>query len=210
MYSQNGVINRAALKKAAREKISGNLWNLWKPLLVIGLVSFVAGMFLGLFGEESNAASILSLIVEIAALPMTAGLILYYLNFTRGKEFDIHDLFAYYDKRILNLVLLEIVIGLFTFLWSLLFIIPGIIAALSYSMSMYIFVDETKTDTMEIINESKRLTKGYKWDLVVFHLSFILWDMLVGLTFGIAAIYVVPYQTVAQTMYYDELKAIKE
>ncbi len=209
MYSQNGVINRAALKKAAREKLKGNLWNLWKPVLVMGLIGFVAGMVSGLFGEESTAAKVITVLIEVVSLPMSAGLILYTLNFTRGKKFDIKDLFTYYDKRILNLLLLEIVVGLFTFLWSLLFIIPGIIAALSYSMVIYIFIDETKTDTMEIIKESKRLMNGYKWDYCVFDLSFILWMLLVTVTAGIAAIYVVPYMSVAQAMYYDELKSIK-
>lgn len=209
MYSQNGVINRAALKKAAREKLKGNLWNLWKPVLVMGLIGFVAGMVSGLFGEESTAAKVITVLIEVVSLPMSAGLILYTLNFTRGKKFDIKDLFTYYDKRILNLLLLEIVVGLFTFLWSLLFIIPGIIAALSYSMVIYIFTDETKTDTMEIIKESKRLMNGYKWDYCVFGLSFILWMLLVTVTAGIAAIYVVPYMSVAQAMYYDELKSIK-
>ena len=208
-YSENGIINRAALKAAAREKLKGNLWNLWKPLLVMFLVGSVAGFAGAIFGEDSAIAQIIGVVIEILVLPASAGLIVYLLNFTRGKKFDIKDLLTYYDKRILNLLLLEIVVGLFTFLWSLLFIIPGIIAALSYSMVMYIFVDETKTDTMEIIRESKRMMDGYKWDYCVFGLSFILCYLFVGVTFGIAAIYVVPYQMVAQTMYYEEVKAIK-
>ena len=76
-------------------------------------------------------------------------------------------------------------------------------------MAFYIWIDETKTDTMEVIKESKRMMDGYKWDYFVFGLSFIGWILLVVITFGIAAIYVMPYMTVAQAMYYDELKAIK-
>ena len=208
-YSSNGVINRPSLKAAAREKIKGNLWNIWKALLVFVAVGSVLGYIQGLLGEESTASRIVAVLIEIAILPLSAGLVLYILNFVRGKKYDIHDLLTYYDKRVLNLLLLEIVVGLFTFLWSLLFIIPGIIAALSYSMYLYIYIDEIKTDAMEVIRESKRMMDGYKWDYFVFQLSFLGWGLLVAITFGIAAIYVIPYQSVAQAMYYEELKAIK-
>ena len=208
-YSNNGVINRKALKEAAREKIKGNLWNIWKALLVPVAISFVLGIFETVLGEDSTAYNIIGVVVEFLIIPLSVGIMLYVLNFIRGKKYDIKDLLTYYDKRFLALVLLEIAIGVFTFLWSLLFIIPGIIAALSYSMAFYIWIDETKTDTMEVIKESKRMMDGYKWDYFVFGLSFIGWILLVVITFGIAAIYVMPYMTVAQAMYYDELKAIK-
>lgn len=208
-YSENDVINRQDLKKAAREKIKGNLWNIWKALLVPAAVGFVLGILGAILGEDSTIYSFISFIFEVALIPISAGIILYILNFERGKSFDIKDLFTYYDKRMLGLILLEVVIGLFTILWTILFIIPGIIAAISYSMSLYIWVDETKTDTLDVIKESKRMMKGYKWDFFVFQLSFIGWYLLVGITFGIAAIYVVPYNTLAQAMYYDELKAIR-
>ena len=208
-YSSNGVINRPSLKAAAREKIKGNLWNIWKALLVFVAVGSVLGYIQGLLGEESTASRIVAVLIEIAILPLSAGLVLYILNFVRGKKYDIHDLLTYYDKRVLNLLLLEIVVGLFTFLWSLLFIIPGIIAALSYSMYLYIYIDEIKKEPMEVIRESKRMMDGYKWDYFVFQLSFLGWGLLVAITFGIAAIYVIPYQSVAQAMYYEELKAIK-
>lgn len=208
-YSQNGHVNRAALKAAAREKLKGNLWNIWKPMLVIFACGFVFGIIVSFFDQESFLYQLLTLAFEIIVLPLSAGLIAYLLHLTRGEAFDIKDLFKYFDKRIITLIVLELLISLFTILWSILFIIPGIIAAISYSLSIYIFVDETKTSPMDIIRESKRITQGNKWDLFVFGLSFILWDMLVSITFGIAAIYVVPYQSVALTMYYDELKAIK-
>ena len=75
-------------------------------------------------------------------------------------------------------------------------------------MCTYIFVDGEHTEPMEVINESKRMTSGYKWDLFVFGLSFIGWILLSFLF--IPVIYVVPYVTVANAMYYNELKKIKE
>lgn len=211
-YSSNGYVNRAALKGAAREKLKGNLWNLWKPLLILMAIGFVLGVFSGVSDpEEFNpVVGIVEFISSILMIPLSAGLILYMLNFVRGKKYDIHDLFTFFDKRFFTLLLIDIVVGLFVTLWSILFIIPGIIAALSYSMCVYVYVDETKTDVMEVLKESKRLMNGHKWEYFVFGLSFIGWFFLVAITFGIAAIYVVPYMNVAQTMYYEEIKSINK
>lgn len=107
-----------------------------------------------------------------------------------------------------TIILLSILISIFTALWSILFIIPGIIAGLSYSMSTFIFVDGEDTNALDIIKKSKDMMYGYKWDYFVFQLSFIGWALLCLFIFPI--IYVLPYYYVAETMYYEELKAIKE
>ena len=97
--------------------------------------------------------------------------------------------------------------GLFIGVWSLLFLIAGIIAAISYTMSMLIMVDGEE-DAMECLRKSKAMMKGYKWDFVVFHLSFILWHLLGMVTLGIAYIYVWPYIMVSEVLYYEELKKV--
>lgn len=207
-YSNNGYINRVAIKDAARKKMEGNLWNLLKPLLVGVLIGFIAGVVSAIFGEKSAVTYFVELASEILMIPITAGMTLYYLNFVRGKEFNINDLFTYFDKRFFNLLLISIVVGLFTFLWSLLFIIPGIIAAIGYSMCTYIYVDNDNMEVMDVLKTSKSMMEGHKMEYFTFMLSFIGWVLLSIITFGIAAIYAVPYMTLAQTMYYDELRLI--
>lgn len=209
-YSENGVINRVRLKEAAKEKLSGNLFNILKPMLIIFGVSFVFGIFSGMFmGKDNPFSSVINLIYDFITLPLTMGLALYTIKFIRNEEFTLANLFEFYDARILTVFAITFLVGLFTVLWSLLFIIPGIIAALSYSMYAYIYADGTKDNPMDVINESKRLMNGYKWDYFVFNLSFLGWMILCILTFGIAMIYVLPYVTVSEAMYYDELKKIK-
>ena len=108
-------------------------------------------------------------------------------------------------------IFLPLTVGLINcVLWSLLLIIPGIIAYLSYSLVNYILADNDNMSIMEILRESKRLTYGYKADIFLFGLSFLGWYLLSVFTMGIAFIYVIPYTLVASAMYYEELKKIKK
>ena len=213
-FSKNGIINRPRLKEAAKEKINGNMWNIWQALLVVMAISSLFGFFGGLVDgakiEIYNNVyyNVMDAIYGFISIPLTAGISYYVLNIVRDKRFDISDLFKFYKERMWTIILLSILISIFTALWSLLFLIPGIIAGLSYSMSTFIFVDGEDTDAMAIIKKSKDLMYGYKWDYFVFQLSFIGWALLCLFIFPI--IYVLPYYYVAETMYYEELKAIKE
>lgn len=103
-------------------------------------------------------------------------------------------------------VWLYILTILFTFLWSLLFIIPGIIKAFSYSMSQYILADNPKLTAMEALSESKQIMDGRKLDLFILVLSFVLWYLLCLITGGIAYIYVKPYFEATITNFYNEIK----
>ena len=213
-FSKNGIINRPRLKEAAKEKLNGNMWNIWQALLVVMAIGGVFGFFGGLIDGakieiyEGVYYNVVDAIYSFISIPLTAGVSYYVLNIVRDKSFDISDLFKFYKERMWTIILLSILISIFTALWGILFIIPGIIAALSYAMSIYIFVDGEETDAMAIIKKSKDMMYGYKWDYFVFQLSFIGWVLLCVFIFPI--IYVLPYCYVAQTMYYEELKAIKE
>lgn len=213
-FSKNGIINRPRLKEAAKEKINGNMWNIWQALLVVMAISSVFGLFDGLVEgakiEIYNNVyyNVIDAIYGFISIPLTAGVSYYVLNIVRDKSFGISDLFKFYKERMWTNILLYILISIFTALWGLLFLIPGIIAGLSYSMSTFIFIDGEDTDAMAIIKKSKDMMYGYKWDYFVFQLSFIGWALLCLFIFPI--IYVLPYYYVAETMYYEELKAIKE
>ena len=98
--------------------------------------------------------------------------------------------------------------GLFIFLWSLLFIIPGIIKALSYALVPYLMADEKYKDmkVMDILKKSQEMMYGHKGDYFVFGLSFILWWLLGIVTCGIAFFYVIPYQQVATAKFLNDIK----
>ena len=96
--------------------------------------------------------------------------------------------------------------GLFTFLWSLLFVIPGIIKALSYSMSTYILAENPGMPALEAIERSKKMMDGHKADLFVLGLSFIGWALLGSITLGIAYIWIIPYVSTTYVNFYNQIK----
>lgn len=95
----------------------------------------------------------------------------------------------------------------FVFLWSLLFIIPGIVMSYAYSMADYIIYENPNLSPSRALQMSKAMTQGHKGDLFIFDLSFFGWMLLSGLTCGILGIvYVNPYMYTAHAGLYDALK----
>ena len=201
-------MDRKAIKAEAKEKIKGNLWTIWKPILVLALISGVLGGIIGAITKdpESAAASTLSLVAELALMPISVGLVAYMLKFTRGQKPELNEIFGFY-KNFFPILAVTLLVGFFTGLATIAFIIPGIIVALMLSMSLYLMADG-ETDIFGVLKKSKDMMNGHKWEFFVFQLSFIGWILLVGITFGIAAIYVIPYMQVAECIYYDKLKAL--
>ncbi len=195
-------MNRVKIKEKAKKIIEKNIWNLWKPILIIWVIELLFGAF-----NTSNSLRGFSvnLIISLIMSPMTIGLIVYTLNLLRNKKFNINDLFNQY-KNFMPIILVTFVTAVFVIVWSTLFLIPGIVAAMSYSMVPYLMADGSK-NVMETIKKSKEMMYGYKWNYFIFNLSFLPWILLIIATIGIASIYVVPYINVANAIYYEELKS---
>lgn len=96
--------------------------------------------------------------------------------------------------------------SVFTFLWSLLFIIPGIIASLSYSMVYFIALDNLELSALDVIRKSKEMMRGHKGEYFVLGLSFIGWGILGIFTLGILYLWLIPYMQVTMANFYNELK----
>jgi uncharacterized membrane protein len=104
-----------------------------------------------------------------------------------------------------RVIVLNLLIGVFVMLWSLLFVIPGIMAAYSYRLAPYILLDNPEIGGREAIRRSKALMRGHRWDLFLCDLSFIGWALLTALTAGILSVWVVPYQSTTYARFYDVL-----
>ena len=96
---------------------------------------------------------------------------------------------------------------LFTWLWSLLFIIPGIVKAFSYSMTPFILEERPELSANEAIDHSRAMMKGHKFDLFWLLLSFIGWGFLCLFTFGIGYLWLVPYMQTSIASFYEDVKA---
>ena len=141
----------------------------------------------------------------IVAPPLTLGLSMIFLGLTRNESPEMNTLFSGFSY-IGPAILLNIMIAVFTCLWSLLFVIPGIIKGISYSMAYFVLADNPELSAKESLDESKRITSGHIGDLFVLYLSFIPWVLLGAITCGLALIYVVPYMQTTMANYYLELK----
>lgn len=99
-----------------------------------------------------------------------------------------------------------LLVAVFTFLWSLLLVIPGIIKAYSYSMTPYILIDNPELSVREAIRKSQRMMVGQKFNLFWLQLSFIGWFILACLTGGIGFLWFVPYYQTSQAVFYQNLR----
>lgn len=141
----------------------------------------------------------------IIAPPFTLGISTYFLNLIRDKDEQFEDIFHGF-KIYWKTILLEILRSIFVLMWSLLLIVPGIIAAISYSMSYYIMSDDPDCNPMDAIDLSKSMMNGNKMRYFLLVLSFIGWALLEVVTFGIAAIWVEPYGEAAFANFYEDVK----
>ena len=114
-----------------------------------------------------------------------------------------------FGPELINFVLVSI----FTFLWTWLLIIPGIIKAYSYSMTPYIVKDMVasgkQVGATDGINASKELMKGHKMNLFIFDLSFLGWNILAAITCGIGYLWVTPYYQTAKANFYRHIAGDK-
>ena len=102
--------------------------------------------------------------------------------------------------------LIPFLVGIYTVLWTLLLIIPGIIKAYSYAMAPYVFKDNPEISCDDAIKESMRLMDGHKLQLFLLDLSFIGWVILASLTLGIGFLWLVPYWQTTRVHFYEDLK----
>jgi uncharacterized membrane protein len=137
--------------------------------------------------------------------PMSFGAALFSLSISRGKEAKLEQIFDGF-KYFSNTLVAYLLMILYILLWMLLLIIPGIIAALSYSMTFYILVDEPTLKPKEALDKSKAMMDGYKWKLFYLGLRFFLLALLCILTLGIGFLWLIPYINVTMAVFYDDLK----
>lgn len=95
---------------------------------------------------------------------------------------------------------------MFTFLWALLLIIPGIIKSLSYAMTPFIIKDYPELSANQAINLSVKMMKGHKFDLFYLELSFIGWGILSVFTFGLGYLWLMPYMYTSMAAFYQDVK----
>lgn len=140
---------------------------------------------------------------------LTLGASFMALSVTDGKSIKVDNIFGGF-KQFGSSLVLNILISIFTFLWSLLLIVPGIIMSLAYSMSYFVLLDNPELSPDAARKKSIELMKGYKWKLFCLKFSFIGWYLLSILTLGILFFWVNPYERAAEAEFYRNIVGQKE
>ena len=188
------LTSNSELRAKARAKLSGN----WTPAVLIVLVTLGVAF-----------ASILLLYFPyfFVAPVLIVGILGAFLNSVRSEEeVKISDLFNGFKNNYgKNLKTIWVMI-IYTYLWSLLFFIPGVVKLYSYAMTPYLLKDEPELGANATIEKSMKMMAGNKIKLLKLDFSFIGWIFLSMLTLNIGLLWVTPYMYTARAEFYEDLK----
>lgn len=141
----------------------------------------------------------------LIAGPMMYGITKFSLLLSRDKEARLEQIFDGFETYKRNLIA-YLLVGIYVILWTLCLIVPGIIAALSYSMTFYIMYDDENISAAEAIDKSKLIMNGHKIKLFYLGLRFLLWALLCVLTLGLGFLILLPYIQITMAKFYDDIK----
>lgn len=165
--------------------ISPNLWGWLSSMVILALAVSIAWYVLG---------SVIQL-----------GYARFNLDLTGGADARLESLFDYF-RWFKTAFCARFLTGLFIFLWSLLLVIPGIVASYTYAMVPYILAEDPDLTASEAIAASKRLMEGNRWRLFCLEFSFIGWAFLCAFTLGIGNLFLTPYRAAAKAAFYRDLR----
>ena len=227
------MFNRPYEKLEAKRIIHENPKSLLAGVLIVGITLLYALVNLFLLGMDTLAnsvfnfvdngifsmhfqytrvavaGSVISLLLVIMTALIDVGMKGYALKLKRGQEVAFMNMFDAFSN-LLKFLALIFLRGIFVFLWSLLFVIPGIIAAYRYSMSVFIMIDHPEYSALECISESKRMMMGKKGELFVVDLSFFGWNLLDSfisslILIPLLSIWLTPYVSLTYAAFYEHL-----
>lgn len=221
-------INRAAIKQNAKNIItSAKPSPILVGLVYLGIVAILQFLSYSVSGELASymktmeqfmagnydyvapvphmslGATLIGIAISIMGLMMNTGFSIYCMNicqFRKAGFVELFDGFAIFFKALWLYILMII----FVWLWSLLLIIPGIIALYRYRMALYIMLDNPQLSALDCIRASKQMMDGRKGELFVLDLSFLGWYLLA--LFPFVTIWVTPYTSITEVNFYLALR----
>ena len=195
-------MTRSEWKAAARARLGGGIF---KDQWLMGVVfCLVVSAIVGAAG---------SILPGVGALVVT-GPMLYAQKYAflaqarEGRGIDLNDLFRGFRDDFGGTLLISLLSGLFIFLWSLLLVVPGIVAAYRYRQALYLLLDHPERSAWQCLRESSALMSGHKWELFVLDLSFLGWAMLSAM-FAPVSIWLDPYRAITNAGFYNRLIAAR-
>ena len=201
-------INRSAIKSEAKYTLRVNRRSfLIMTAIYMGISLIIAGIDAAFTRFEIPMAAFISILVSLITCVLSAGYILFCMGVRQGEDMPFSTLldgFGFAGK----VIWLNILMYIYIFLWSMLFVIPGIVAAYRYRFALYNLMENPELTASQAIALSKMQTFGMKGQLLMLDLSFFGWAILTALTAGILSIWLTPYMQLADLGYYEVGKEI--
>ena len=169
-----------------------------------GLNSDIGAFLVGSAIYITIAAIAMAVVYFVLGSIISVGYARFNLDLVDGGNPSFETLFGYFSYWKTTAVA-RLLQSLYVLLWSLLFIIPGIMASYSYAMTEFILAEHPELTAGEAIAQSKEMMSGNRWRLFCLHFSFIGWDILCTLTMGIGHLWLRPYRQVADAVFYREI-----
>ena len=216
------------IRRVARENLSGN-WGL--SIGACLLAAIMGGMLIGgsflpqlnihmenqdiesweeffrvTLGSTTFSVNTINLVHFILGGVIQLGYAQFLLKQYNRASFEVKDLFSQFE-RFGQAFLQRFLRILYTSLWSLLFIIPGIVKSYAYAMTPFIMAENPEMTASEAITASKEMMDGHKGELFTLDLTFIGWDLLCLLTLNIGHLWLNPYKNAAYAVFYKDLTA---
>lgn len=190
----DGNTPNADLMAKARAVLQGN-WGIAIAICVLYNVVMVVAQLI------PAAGAVMPILI---GGPMMIGQSICFLTLARGQRPDVAMLFSGF-QQFGKAVGVHLTMSLFILLWMLLLIVPGIIAAYSYSQAFYIIADDPSCGVMEAIRRSKQMMQGRKWKFCCLSFRFIGWSLLCMLTLGIGFLWLMPYMYTSLAEFYNDV-----
>ena len=190
------MLTYTEIRYNAREYLKGK-WN--NPCALIFLILAIINLGVSAIPYLGSVVSLL------ISGPLALGMAIIFLKLVRGEEISVEMIFAGF-KDFTRSLTAGLLIFIYVFLWTLLLIIPGIIASFSYAMTFFIMADNPNISANEAIKASKEMMRGHKTDLFLLDLSFIGWILLSVLSFGIGFLWLGSYIYTANAIFYHEIR----
>ncbi|MDB5257858.1 MAG: hypothetical protein JWM14_2553 [Chitinophagaceae bacterium] len=189
------IASYETLKQNALDSLKGN-WGLAIGAIVVHFLVVIPLQVIPFVG------SILGLVI---GGPFAVGAATFNLNLSKNNNPKIADIFSGFNNFVPALATYLLML-LYVFLWALLLVIPGIIAAFSYSQVFFILSEEPHLSASEVLKKSKQMMDGHKARYFVLGLTFFGWFLLCLLTVGIGFLWLIPYYQLTMTKFYENLR----
>ena len=195
----------------------------WAPAVVAGIVLMafvyaIMGPYIVTYELTMNQIPVNPIFALVALAMYILAMPLVFVPLNLGYTYAANRVYVEGDSRLTGNMFRDgfgrwgrnvwgmFLVGLFTSLWSLLLIVPGIVKSYAYAMTPYILIDNPELSANQAINLSQKMMKGHKLDLFFLHLSFIGWIFISIFTLGIGSLWLNPYIMTTQAAFYQDLK----